>query len=191
MQTTLGKKLLAGAWRIGRRPLQDVEPISDPLQRFDAPSRGLSLARVAGLCCGLFGIQIVWALQNANTSRIFQTLGANVGQLPMLWIAAPISGLLVQPIIGEWSDRTWGRWGRRRPFMAAGAVLAAIAMLIMPNAQTLWAASLALWLLTVSVNIVMEPFRALLADLLPEEKRDSGYALQVLFIGAGAVFASA
>lgn len=136
-------------------------------------------------------MQIVWGLQNANTSRIFQTLGAQIDDLPILWIAGPIAGLLVQPIIGEWSDRTTGRWGRRRPFMTAGAVLTAAALVTMANAGTVWEAAFALWLLTFSINIVMEPFRALMGDLAPAEERDHGFAMQVLFIGAGAVFASA
>ena len=151
----------------------------------------LSKRQIANLCCGLFGVQIVWGLQNANTSRIFQTLGAQIDDLPILWIAGPIAGLLVQPIFGEWSDRTTGRWGRRRPFMTVGALLTAAALVAMANAGTVWAAAIALWLLTFSINIVMEPFRALMGDLAPAEERDQGFAMQVLFIGAGAVFASA
>ncbi|QIK79915.1 SLC45 family MFS transporter [Sphingomonas piscis] len=142
------------------------------------------------MCCGLFGVQIVWGLQNVNTSRIFQTLGADVAELPMLWIAGPIAGLIVQPIIGQWSDRTRGPLGRRRPFLLAGAFLTALSLLLMPNVTSVWTASAGLWLLTISINVVMEPFRALLADVLPEEQRDAGFAMQVLFIGSGAVFAS-
>lgn len=153
-------------------------------------SAKLSKIQIANLCCGLFGVQIVWALQNANTSRIFQTLGARIDELPLLWIAGPIAGLLVQPIIGEWSDRTWGRWGRRRPFMIVGAVLSAAALVAMARAETVWSAALALWLLTCSINVVMEPFRALMGDSAPAEGRDEAFATQVLFIGAGAVFAS-
>lgn len=150
----------------------------------------LSKRQIVDLCCGLFGVQIVWGLQNANTSRIFQTLGAKIDDLPILWIAGPIAGLLVQPIIGEWSDRTRGRWGRRRPFMTVGALLTAAALVTMGNASTVWEAAIALWLLTFSINIVMEPFRALMGDLAPPEERNQGFAMQVLFIGAGAVFAS-
>ncbi|TNE63634.1 MAG: MFS transporter [Alphaproteobacteria bacterium] len=142
------------------------------------------------MCVGLFGVQIVWGLHNVNTSRIFQTLGADVSELPLLWIAAPLSGLLVQPVIGYFSDRTWTRIGRRRPYLLAGAVLSALSLFAMPNASTLWAGSLMLWILTASINTSMEPFRALVADRLPEEQRTQGYALQVFFIGAGAVFAS-
>lgn len=139
----------------------------------------------------MFGVQIAWGLQNANTSRIFQTLGAKVDDLPMLWIAGPIAGLLVQPIIGEWSDRTSGRWGRRRPFMAVGAVLTCAALVAMAYASTVWTAAVALWLLTFSLNIVMEPFRALMGDVAPPDERDQGFSMQVLFISAGAVVASA
>nr|WP_294810056.1 MFS transporter [uncultured Sphingomonas sp.] len=143
------------------------------------------------MCLGLFGVQIVWGLQNVNTSRIFQTLGANVDELALLWIAAPITGLLVQPVVGHLSDRTWGRLGRRRPYILAGALLTALALLAMPSVTTLWSACLMLWVLTASINIAMEPFRALVADTLPEPQRTSAFALQVFFIGAGAVFASA
>jgi maltose/moltooligosaccharide transporter len=143
------------------------------------------------MCIGLFGVQIVWGLQNVNTSRIFQTLGADVDELALLWIAAPITGLLVQPVVGHLSDRTWGRLGRRRPYILAGALLTALALLAMPGVTTLWSACLMLWVLTASINIAMEPFRALVADTLPEPQRTSAFALQVFFIGAGAVFASA
>jgi maltose/moltooligosaccharide transporter len=142
------------------------------------------------MCCGLFGVQIVWGLQNVDTSRIFQTLGASLGELPILWIAGPITGLLVQPIIGHLSDRTWGALGRRRPYLLGGAVLAAFALVLMPNVRSLWAASLMLWLLTASINIAMEPFRALIGDSIPEEQRNAAFAMQVGFIGAGAVIAS-
>ena len=154
------------------------------------PRNWLGKGQIANLCCGLFGVQIAWGLQNANTSRIFQTLGAKVDDLPILWIAGPIAGLLVQPIIGEWSDRLTGKWGRRRPFMVAGAALTSAALVAMAYASTVWTAALALWLLTFSINIVMEPFRALMGDVAPPEGRDQGFAMQVLFIGAGAVFAS-
>jgi maltose/moltooligosaccharide transporter len=143
------------------------------------------------MCLGLFGVQIVWGLQNVNTSRIFQTLGADVDELALLWIAAPITGLLVQPVVGHLSDRTWGRLGRRRPYILAGALLTALALLAMPSVTTLWSACVMLWVLTAAINIAMEPFRALVADTLPEPQRTSAFALQVFFIGAGAVFASA
>ncbi|HVJ02643.1 MAG TPA: MFS transporter, partial [Sphingomonas sp.] len=151
----------------------------------------LTRLQIWNMCVGLFGVQIVWGLQNVNTSRIFQTLGADIGELPLLWIAGPATGLLVQPIIGHLSDRTTGRFGRRRPYILAGSTLAAVALFVMPNTSELWAASLMLWLLTASINIAMEPFRALVADTLPDEQRTTGFAVQVFFIGAGAVFASA
>ena len=154
-----------------------------------APSR--AALHLWNMCLGLFGVQIVWGLQNVNTSRIFQTLGADVDELALLWIAAPITGLLVQPVVGHLSDRTWGRLGRRRPYILAGGLLTALALLAMPSVTTLWSACLMLWVLTASINIAMEPFRALVADTLPEPQRTSAFALQVFFIGAGAVFASA
>jgi maltose/moltooligosaccharide transporter len=169
--------------------LQEAAQIGAPASPRKSAAR-LSKRQIANLCCGLFGVQIVWGLQNANTSRIFQTLGARIDDLPILWIAGPIAGLLVQPIIGEWSDRTTGRWGRRRPFMTVGAVLTAAALVAMADAATVWAAAVALWFLTFSINIVMEPFRALMGDLAPAAERDEGFSMQVLFIGAGAVLAS-
>ena len=151
----------------------------------------MRFVQIWNMCLGLFGVQIVWGLQNVNTSRIFQTLGANIDELAILWIAGPAAGLLVQPLIGHLSDRTAGRFGRRRPYIFAGATLAALALFAMPNAQTLWGASLLLWLLTASINVAMEPFRSLVADKLPEGRRTTGFAMQVFFIGLGAVFASA
>ncbi len=151
----------------------------------------LSRARIWNMCCGLFGVQVVWGLQNVNTSRIFQTLGASVDGLAILWIAAPVTGLVVQPLIGHMSDRTWGPLGRRRPYLLGGALLTVLALVAMPNAGTVWMASLALWLLTASINVAAEPFRALVADTLPEEQRTAGFAIQTFFIGSGAVLASA
>lgn len=139
---------------------------------------------------GFFGIQIGFALQNANVSRIFQTLGASIDALPILWIAGPVAGLIVQPLIGHFSDRTWTRLGRRRPYFLAGAVLASLALFIMPNAPHLWAAALTLWVLDASINVSMEPFRAFVGDMLPSEQRTTGFAMQTLFIGAGALLAS-
>lgn len=170
--------------------MQAVAQTSAPAKLESGPAT-LSTRQKLNLCVGLFGVQIVWGLQNANTSRIFQTLGASLDDLPILWIAGPIAGLLVQPIIGEWSDRTKGRWGRRRPFMIVGALLTAAALIGMGNATTVWEAAIALWLVTFAINVVMEPFRALMGDLAPAEERDEGFSMQVLFIGAGAVFASA
>lgn len=149
-----------------------------------------SSLQIWSMCFALFGIQIVWGLQNANTSRIFQALGADVATLPVLWIAGPITGLIVQPIVGHLSDHMRSRFGRRRPFLLGGGLVTALALLLMPNASTLWMAIGALWLLTASINIAMDPSRALVADNLPQERRARGYAIQVFFIGAGAVFAS-
>lgn len=140
---------------------------------------------------GFLGIQFGFALQNANTSRIFETLGANVGDIPILWIAAPVTGLIVQPIIGYYSDRTWGKLGRRRPYFLIGAILASIALCLMPNSPTLWVAAGMLWIMDASINVSMEPFRAFVGDNLPSEQRTTGFAMQSFFIGIGAVVASA
>jgi maltose/moltooligosaccharide transporter len=147
--------------------------------------------QIWNMCFGFFGIQIGFGLQNANTSRIFQGLGVQVDHLAILWIAAPATGLLVQPVIGYLSDKTWGRLGRRRPYVFWGAVLTSAALLVMPNAPVLWIAAAALWVMDASINITMEPFRAFVGDNLPDEQRASGYAMQSFFIGAGAVLASA
>ncbi len=140
---------------------------------------------------GFFGIQFGFALQNANVSRIFQTLGADIDKIGFLWVAAPLTGLLVQPIIGYLSDRTWHkRWGRRRPFFFIGAVLASIALFLMPQSTMLWMAAVLLWVLDASINISMEPFRAFVGDKLPSSQRTTGFATQTFFIGLGAVIAS-
>jgi maltose/moltooligosaccharide transporter len=151
----------------------------------------LNFFQIWNMCFGFFGIQIGFGLQNANTSRIFQSLGVEVNHLAILWIAAPATGLLVQPIIGYLSDKTWGRLGRRRPYFFWGAILTSAALLVMPNAPVLWIAAAALWVMDASINITMEPFRAFVGDNLPDEQRASGYAMQSFFIGAGAVLASA
>jgi len=151
----------------------------------------LNIFQIWNMCFGFFGIQIGFGLQNANTSRIFQGLGVEVDHLAILWIAAPATGLLVQPIIGYLSDKTWGRLGRRRPYFFWGAILTSAALLVMPNAPALWIAAAALWVMDASINITMEPFRAFVGDNLPDEQRASGYAMQSFFIGAGAVLASA
>jgi maltose/moltooligosaccharide transporter len=150
----------------------------------------LSFWQIWNMCFGFLGIQFGFALQNANVSRIFQTLGANVDQIPVLWIAAPLTGLIVQPIIGYFSDRTWNRFGRRRPYFFAGAVLATIALLAMPNSPTLWIAAGLLWIMDASFNVSMEPFRAFVGDQLPPKQRPLGYSMQSVFIGVGAVVAS-
>ena len=150
----------------------------------------LSFWQIWNMCFGFLGLHFGFALQNANVSRIFQTLGADVNDIPALWIAAPLTGLIVQPIIGHYSDRTWNRLGRRRPYFLVGAVLASLALLWMPNAPALWVAAGLLWILDASINVAMEPFRALVGDQLSTQQRPAGYAMQSFFIGAGAVIAS-
>lgn len=140
---------------------------------------------------GFFGIQIGFALQNANMSRVFQSLGSSLDDLPALWIAAPLTGLLVQPVVGHLSDRTWlGRLGRRRPYFLAGALLAALALVAMPASGVLLSAALLLWLLDASLNVSMEPFRAFVGDMLDKSQHTAGYAVQTAFIGVGAVVGS-
>ena len=140
---------------------------------------------------GFLGIQFGFALQGGFMSRIFQTLGAAKDDIPMLWIAAPLTGLLVQPVIGYLSDRTWSvRWGRRKPYFLIGAVLSSIALFFMPHSPTLWIAAGFLWVLDASINISMEPFRALVADKLPESQRSYGFVVQTLIIGIGTWVAS-
>ncbi len=150
----------------------------------------LSFWQIWNMSFGFLGIQFGFALQNANVSRIFQTMGANVDELALFWLAAPTTGLIIQPIIGYMSDRTWSRIGRRRPYFLVGAILASLALLIMPNSPTLWVAVGMLWILDASINVSMEPFRALVADILPPEQRNLGFAVQSFFIGTGAVIAS-
>ena len=150
----------------------------------------LSFWQIWNMCFGFLGIQFGFALQNANVSRIFQTLGADMEQVPGLWIAAPLTGLLVQPVVGYFSDRTWTRLGRRRPYFLAGAILATLALFVMPNSPALWIAAGTLWILDASINISMEPFRAFVGDQLPPSQRASSYAMQSFFIGVGAIVAS-
>src|SRR6056297_1816122 len=155
------------------------------------PRPKLSFWQIWNMSFGFLGIQFGFALQNANVSRIFETLGANIDDIPILWIAAPVTGLLVQPIIGYYSDRTWTKLGRRRPYFLVGAILATIALFIMPNSPALWIAAGMLWILDASINISMEAFRAFVGDMLPSEQRTKGFAMQSFFIGTGAVVASA
>ncbi len=151
----------------------------------------LSFWQIWNMCFGFMGIQFGFALQNANVSRIFQTLGADYNNMTLLWVAAPITGLVVQPIVGYFSDRTWGNLGRRRPYFLYGALLSTAALFVMPNSPSLWIAAGTLWILDASINVSMEPFRALVGDVLPPEQRGFGYAMQSFFIGIGAVVASA
>src|SRR5437763_4857026 len=161
----------------------------DQATRLEKPRQ--SFAGVWNISFGFFGIQIGFALQNANMSRIFQSLGSSVDNLPALWIAAPLTGLLVQPIVGHLSDRTWlGRLGRRRPYFLAGALLAALSLLLMPLSQVLLMSAVLLWALDASLNLTMEPFRAFVGDMLRKDQHTTGYAVQTAFIGAGAVVGS-
>ncbi|MEO8548200.1 MAG: MFS transporter [Sphingomicrobium sp.] len=150
-----------------------------------------SWAGLWNISFGFFGIQIGFALQNANMSRIFQSLGSSLDDLPALWVAAPLTGLLVQPIVGHLSDKTWlGRLGRRRPYFLAGALLAALSLILMPQSSGLLMAAILLWTLDASLNISMEPFRAFVGDMLRKDQHTAGYAVQTAFIGAGAVIGS-
>ncbi|HEX5874167.1 MAG TPA: MFS transporter [Pyrinomonadaceae bacterium] len=140
---------------------------------------------------GFLGIQFGWGLQLANMSPIYKYLHAEESSLPYLWLAGPITGLVIQPIIGSMSDRTWNRLGRRRPYFLVGAILASIALFIMPNSSAVWMAAGLLWILDASINITMEPFRAFVADKLPEEQRTLGFVMQSFFIGIGQTLANA
>lgn len=151
----------------------------------------LGFWQIWNMSFGFLGIQFGWGLQMANMSAIYEYLGARADQIPILWLAAPLTGLLVQPIIGHMSDHTWNRLGRRRPYFLTGAILSSLALILMPRSSALWMAAGLLWILDASINISMEPFRAFVADLLPEEQRTSGFAMQSIFIGLGAVVASA
>lgn len=152
--------------------------------------RKLSFWQIWNMSFGFLGIQMGFALQNSNVSRIFQTLGAEIDDIPILWVAAPLTGLIVQPIIGYLSDRTWTKLGRRKPYFLIGAILASAALFIMPNSPFLWFAAGMLWIMDASINISMEPFRAFVGDNLPDSQRTSGFAMQSFFIGIGAYFAS-
>ncbi len=179
---------MAGAERRLARhpPAANSQPFA-PMQ----PQRPLTLPAIWNMSFGFFGIQFGWGLQMANMSAIYQYLGASEGEIPILWLAAPLTGLIVQPIIGYYSDRTWHRrLGRRRPYFLAGSLVASIALVAMPNSTELWMAASLLWILDASINVSMEPFRAFVADLLPPAQRQVGFAMQSLMIGLGAVLSS-
>jgi maltose/moltooligosaccharide transporter len=150
----------------------------------------LNFWQIWNMSFGFLGIQFGWNLQMSNMSAIYEYLGAKPGQIPILWLAAPLTGLIVQPIIGHMSDHTWNRLGRRRPYFLTGAILSSLALILMPTSAVLWMAAGLLWILDASINISMEPFRAFVADMLPESQHTRGFAMQSLMIGLGASVAS-
>jgi maltose/moltooligosaccharide transporter len=154
------------------------------------PKPHLSSWQICSICLGAFGIQFGFALPQANATRIFQNLGASLDIVPLLFLAGPITGLIVQPLVGYYSDRTWTRYGRRRPYFLAGAALAAATLVVMPNATTLWIAVLMLWVLDASLNFTMGPFRAFVADQMSAEQRATGYLMYMSFASIGAVVGS-
>lgn len=152
----------------------------------------LSLTQIINMSVGFFGIQFGWDLQRANMGRIYENLGANPDEVPLLFLAAPLTGLLVQPIIGYMSDRTWHpTWGRRRPYFFIGAVISSIALIFMPHSSVLWMAAGLLWILDVFGNVAMEPFRAFVTDKLPDSQVNRGFIMQSMMIGLGGSIASA
>src|SRR6478735_2181276 len=153
------------------------------------PKPPLSFPALWNMNFGFIGIQFGWGLQMANMSPIYKYLGAADAQIARLWLAAPLTGLIVQPIIGAMSDRTWGPLGRRRPYFLVGAILSSLALVAMPNCSQLWMAAGLLWILDASINVSMEPFRAFVADKLPAEQHGTGFSMQSFMIGVGAVIA--
>src|SRR6266540_2887688 len=151
----------------------------------------LSFWQIWNMSFGFMGIQFGWGLQLANMSGIYTYLGASPDAVPLLWLAGPMTGLLVQPIVGSMSDRTWNRLGRRRPYFLVGAILASIALFFMPDSSSLWMAAGLLWVLDASINVSMEPFRAFVADKLNVDQRTAGFVMQSFFIGVGATLANA
>src|SRR5882757_9464217 len=173
-------------------------PVSRKTIAMTSPKPNLSLAQVFTMSFGFMGIQFGFALQNANTSRILRSFGADVDQLPLFWIVAPLVGMIVQPLIGHYSDRTWNRLGRRKPYFLTGALLSSLALILLPNAggmagwiPALWIGAGFVMVMDASFNIAMEPFRALVADNLPDRQRTLGFSVQTFLIGLGAVVGSA
>jgi maltose/moltooligosaccharide transporter len=158
-------------------------------QKFAAAKPPLSFWQIWNMSFGFLGIQFGWGLQMANMSPIYTYLGARDDQIARLWLAAPLTGLIIQPIIGAMSDRTWGPLGRRRPYFLVGAILSSLALLAMPNCSAVWMAAGLLWILDASINVSMEPFRAFVADKLPDTQRSAGFTMQSFFIGVGAFVA--
>lgn len=165
---------------------------SQPMEAAEivAPKPAFSLYQLWNMNVGFLGIQFGWGLQMANMSSIFEHLGASAHEIPILWLAAPLTGLVVQPIVGNLSDHTWGPLGRRRPYLLTGAALASVALVLMPSCSALWMAAGLLWLLDTSANVSMVPFRAFVGDLLPKEQRTQGFAMQSVMVGIGAIAAS-
>src|ERR671929_1072930 len=161
-----------------------------PEERRMADKPRLSFWQIWNMSFGFLGIQFGWGLQLANMSPIYRYLGAEESNLSYLWLAGPITGLLVQPIIGSMSDRTWNRLGRRRPYFLVGAILASIALFFMPDSPALWMAAGLLWVLDASINVSMEPFRAFVADKLNTDQRTAGFVMQSFFIGIGQTLAN-
>jgi maltose/moltooligosaccharide transporter len=158
---------------------------------FSAIKPRLSFWQLWNMSFGFFGIQFGFMLQNTNSSRVFMTLGAAPDELALCWLAGPVTGLLVQPIVGYLSDNMWhARWGRRRPFFFGGAILAAITLVLMPNSTALWMAICVLWMMDLSINVAMEPFRAFIGDKLSPSQHTAGFAMQTFFIGCGSVIAA-
>jgi len=173
-------------------------PTAAPAKTGLLPKPRLSLLQIFTMSFGFLGIQFGFALQNGNTSRILRSFGADVEQLPMFWIVAPLVGMIVQPIIGHYSDKTWNRLGRRKPYFLTGALLSSAALIFLPNSGNLAGLIPALWVgagmvmvMDASFNIAMEPFRALVADNLPDSQRTVGFSIQTFLIGLGAVAGSA
>ncbi|MEM9908201.1 MAG: MFS transporter [Cyanobacteria bacterium P01_D01_bin.44] len=172
---------------VGTGQLRQTPVLSQPTHQ---PER-FGFWRLWNMSFGFLGIQFGWGLQMANASAIFESLGADAHQLPLLWLAAPLTGLIIQPVVGLMSDRTWTPLGRRRPYFLVGAVLSSLALVLMPNAPTLWIAAGLLWLLDASVNVCMTPFRSFVADLVPDDQQTAGFSMQSGLLGLGAVIASA
>jgi maltose/moltooligosaccharide transporter len=165
------------------------QSVSDDLHKERKPI--LPLAEIINMSVGFFGIQFGWDLQRANMGRIYENLGANPDDVPLLFLAAPLTGLLIQPIIGYLSDRTWHpKFGRRRPYFFIGALLSSIALIFMPHSSALWMAAGLLWVLDVFGNVSMEPFRAFVTDKLPDSQVNKGFIMQSLMIGLGGSIAS-
>lgn len=151
----------------------------------------LSFWQIWNMCFGFLGVQVGMGLQLANMSPIYRYLGADESKLPLLWLAGPITGLIIQPIIGEMGDNTWGRWGKRRPYFLVGAIIASIGLVLMPYSNAVWIAAGLMWIIDASVNTTMESFRALVGDILPTGQRASGFTMQAFMIGVGQLFSSA